>query len=375
MRHRPVATTRHVAVGVRPAATLALAIGAVALAACLGPAPDTARARSLTGQASEEPTGLVGPLPSANIGTRTADPAGAANLLVLAGRVGSMSLALVDDSGTPRPVGLPDPDVNWVSAAASRILATTTDGRAFISEPIGSAGSVRWHALGLPGDSRSRLRGPLSLGSLSPDGMRAAFLAADFAAAGPFDLVVLDVASGRVDTIRISLPAHGAAPQWLGDRVLLLTRERGDQPGAILVHLSSRAIVPGPGPSALDGLAEPSSHGWTEPVAGLSLASDGSGLAVASETTGRVEVAAPDGWLAGIDQESAAVQILAWADGSKRIGGLALSAGADRLAVVLTNLGGEALAIALHDRAAGWHEALQVPLPLGADRAVVAWLR
>jgi len=96
---------------------------------------------------------------------------------------------------------------------------------------------------------------------------------------------------------------------------------------------------------------------------------------VASETTGRLVVAEPSGWLAETDQEYGAFQIAAPDDGSNRIGGLALSPDSDRLAVVLTSLEGEALAISLHDRASGWSEPLRMPLPLGADRAVVAWLR
>ncbi len=269
-------------------------------------------------------------------------------LLVLAGRVGDTRLELIGPNGATRPLATPDRAIAWVSAARDgRILATTLDGRAFLSEPVLAGRDLGWDPLVPSGFDPERLAGPLAFGTLSPDGRQAAFIAADFAAAGPFEVVLVDTASGAGSPTRIRLPADGAPPAWLGDRLVVLTRERADEVGSVVVDPVAGAIAQGPGP--IGGPRPPGLSGWIDPIAGLSIAADGTALAVASGLDERVEVDAAGPWLA-------------------------LSPGGDPLAIVRTDLDGESVAVTIHDRSAGWHQVRRIPLPVGADRAVAAWL-
>lgn len=294
-------------------------------------------------------------------------------LLVLTGRVGDTRLELIGPNGATRPLATPNRAVAWVSAGRDgRILATTLDGRAFLSEPVLGGRDPAWDPLAATGFDPERLAGPLAFGTLSPDGRRAAFIAADFAASGPFEVVLVDMASGAGSPTRIGLPPEGAPPAWFGDRLVVLTRERADEVGALVVDPVSGAIVQGPGP--IGGPRPPGLSGWIDPIAGLSIAADGMALAVASRLDGRVEVDAAGPWLARATTTPAPVTLDPEADGSTTFAWLALSPLGDRLAIVRTDLDGESVAVTVHDRSAGWREVRRIPLPVGADRAVAAWL-
>jgi hypothetical protein len=291
---------------------------------------------------------------------------------VLAGPVGASTLELVDDSGATRALSTPDPAVVWISGAGSgTLLATTLDGRAFLGRLM-PEGALVWRRLVPTELGVERLAGPLSFGTLSPDGRRAAFMAADFATARPFELLIVDTATGTAVSILIPFPAEGAPPQWAGDRLVVLTRERGDRPGAVIVDPAGGAITGGPGPP--DGPSPAGTTGWIERISGLSIASGDSRVAVAAELSGPVEVFPAEPWLAGQDTPAALVSQDPEQDGSQAFAWLALSPAGDRLAIVRTNLAGDPVSVTLHDSSAGWRQVRRIPLPVNADRAVVAWL-
>jgi hypothetical protein len=329
----------------------------------------------------------AGPTPGPAEGTAVASMAGSSatpsssgapdlvplhGLLVLAGPVGASTLELVNDSGATRALSTPNPAVVWISAAGSgTVLATTLDGRAFLGRAM-SGGALVWRQLVPTGLGADQLAGPLSFGTLSPDGQRATFLAADFATARPFELLIVDTATGTAVSILIPFPAEGAPPQWAGDRLVVLTRERGDRPGAVIVDPASGAITGGPGP--IDGPRPSGTTGWIERISGLSIASDDSRVAVAADLSGPVEVFPAGPWLAGQDAPGALVSQDPEQDGSQAFAWLALSPAGDRLAIVRTNLAGDPVSVTFNDSSADWRQVRRVPLPADANRAVVAWL-
>jgi hypothetical protein len=262
--------------------------------------------------------------------------------------------------------------VVWISAAGSgTLLATTFDGRAFLGR-VAPDGALAWKQLLATGLGTERLAGPLSFGTLSADGRRAAFMTADYATARPFELLIVDTATGAAVSIPVPFPAEGAPPQWVGDRLIVLTRERGDEPGAVIVDPAGSTVTAGPGP--MDGPRLAGSTGWNQRISGLSVASGGSRVAVAADLIGPVEVFPAGPWLAGRDAPGAVVTLDPEVDASRAFAWLALSPAGDRLAVVRTNNGGDPVAVTLHDEAAGWRQVRRVPLPVDAIRAVVAWL-
>jgi hypothetical protein len=234
------------------------------------------------------------------------------------------------------------------------------------------AGALTWQKLVPTERGSARRAGPLSFGTLSPDGRRAAFVAADFATARPFELVIVDTATGTAVSIPIPFPAEGAPPQWAGDRLVVLTRERGDLPGALIEDPAGGAMAIGPGP--IDGPRPSGTTGWTKRISGLSVAADDSRAAVAADLSGSVEVFPAESWLARQDVPSALVSLDPEPDGSRAFAWLALSPAGDRLAIVRTDLAGDPVSVTLHDSSAGWRQVRRIPLPMNADRAVVAWL-
>jgi hypothetical protein len=262
--------------------------------------------------------------------------------------------------------------VVWISTGGSgTVLATTVDGRAFIGGPM-AAGALPWRQLVPTALGSDRLAGPLSFGTLSPDGRRAAFVAADFATGRPFELVVVDTATGTAISIPVPFPAEGAPPQWAGNRLVVLTREHGDRPGAVIVDPAGGAITAGPGP--IDGPRPSGTAGWIERISGLSIAADGSRVAVAAGLSGPIDVFPTGPWLAGRDAPAALMSLDPEKDGSRAFAWLALSPAGDRLAIVRTNLAGDSVSVTIHDSSADWREVRRIPLPADANRAVVAWL-
>ncbi|MGZ8502737.1 MAG: hypothetical protein ACXWW6_07785 [Candidatus Limnocylindrales bacterium] len=294
-------------------------------------------------------------------------------LLLLAGRPGAMGLELIGERGERRPVRLPDPAVAWLSSSLDgRLLATTLDGRAFVSDSIVAGALPAWRRLAPTGVDPSALAGPPAFGSLAPDGTRAAFVAADFGTTVPSDIVIVPVDGSGGSTVRIQRPADGAPPGWIDRRLVVLTRTPEDRVGSTILDLVDG--TQGDGPVPLGAPRPAGLTGWIEPIAGLSIAADGSSLAVASADDGRIEVHPAAAWLAGAETSPEPVRLEPERDGSRSFAWLAISAAGDRLAVVRTDADGDSVAVTLHDRAAGWGQGRRVALPAGADRAVVAWL-
>jgi hypothetical protein len=325
---------------------------------------------------SSDPNGMAGRPEAASSPPASAvvpGPELAHGLLVLSGRLGAMRLALVDGLGATRPLPTPDPMIVWISAARDgRLLATTVDGRAYLSDPVQADRQPTWHRFVPTGFDAARLDGPLAFGTLAPDGRRAAFVAGDFAGPPPFELVLVDTATAAGAPTRIRLPADGAPPSWVGDRIVLLTRERDDEVGATVVDLATGTIAQGPGP--LNAPRPAGFTGWIDPIAGLSIAADGSAVALVSGQDRRIEVDAAGPWLARADTSPEVVTPGPEADGSNWVAGLALSPAGDRLAIIRTDRDGDPVAVTIHERSVGWRQARRIPLPVGADLAFAAWL-
>jgi dipeptidyl aminopeptidase/acylaminoacyl peptidase len=365
---------------------VALVVALVAMtvaAGCGGPAPPSPpptpprSAASATGSAAassvvgESPT--IGPS-TVPTPTESQGPASSGTLLLLAGRPGAMGLELVAADGRRRTVPLPDPDVAWISTDTSgRILATTRGGGAFLSEPITGLAGPTWRALGSGLPNAGPLPGPMSFGTLSPDGSRAAFVAADYGANRGFDVVIVDLATGTTSSIPIARPAEGAPPAWVGNRLVLLTRERGDAAGVTLLDPATGSLVDGPGPAEGSG-SSPASDAWIGRIAGLTVSADGSTVAVGSAPGDRIEIGPAAPWLAQRPAELASVPLEPDVDGGRSFAWLALSPDGERLAVVRTDADGEAVDVTIHTADDGWRAGPPVRLPPGANRAVVAWL-
>ncbi len=359
-RSRP----RAVGLGGTAAAVLAAAVVA---AGCGGPSiPPSPRSVAVASAAPPGSTGAASPTSAPGSPRPTPAPSASVaatlgRLVVLWGRPGAMTIAVVGPGHRTDRVAGPGPALAWVSTGGSdRLLATTTDGRAFVGR-IGVVGGPAWTPVPLPrvraADGRA-LAGSPSFGTLDADGRRAAFVAADFASGGPFDLVVVDLATGAARSIALPFAADGSPPAWLGDRLLVVTRGRGDEPGVTAVDPVTGSQV---------------AIGGADPVLAFGTAADGRTVVVASRRDGRVKVIPAEDWAAGQDA-GAAVALEAGPDGSRTLAWLALSTTGDRLAIVRTDANGDAAWIDLVGRAASWAPAGRLELPLGADRAVVGWL-
>jgi hypothetical protein len=277
------------------------------------------------------------------------------------------------------PLALPDPDVAWISTdRAGRVLATTRDGRAFIADRVVPGHRPVWRPLVPAGPSRASPpptmpAAPLAFGTLTGDGSRAAFVAAEFAAGSSFEVVIVETTEGAMTVDPIARPADGAPPAWLGDRLVVLTRERGDAPGATILDPTTGRVTDGPGPPAGRSGSSPDTE-WSGPIAGLAVSADGSRVAVGASADGRVEIHPAVPWFAGAATRPAVVRLDPEVDGSREFSWLALAPGGDRLAVVRTNADGDAAGVEIRTAADDWRTTDRLVLPAGAIRAVVAWL-
>lgn len=298
------------------------------------------------------------PTPTApDSATPTGSAADGPSLLLLSGRPGAMTLERIAPDGRRSPVALPDPGVAWVSGGpGGRVVATTADGRLFVADAV-TGTAAAWQPL-RPGLGPRRLAGPLAFGTLDRDGSRVAVVAADYRAGATFDLVVVPVAGEAATRVVVPRPPDGSPPVWAGSRIIVLTRERQDRPGATLVDPSDGHLTDGPGGIAL-----------------LAISADGATIALAGAVDGPIELRPVDAWLAGpTSAPSAVVDPAADPDGSRGPAWLALSAAGDRLAVVRTDADGAARRVDVYGAADGWRAARAITLPEGADRAAVAWL-
>jgi hypothetical protein len=246
-----------------PAAIIALpALIAALLAGCSPPG------------STPSPSPAQTPLASAGL-----DASPATRLAVLARGVGGGELVIVDDSAQVALLPVPTDAIAWIStSAAGRLLATTADGRLLVAPPP-STGEEPWAWREIvPTYAGAAPAGPLSFGTLSPDGLRVVAVAADFAAGTAFDLALVATDGGDAAMLHVAAPPDGAAPAWLPDgRLLLIARapER-DATGIILVDP-----------------ARPGSAARLEHEAyGIAVSADGRVAAIA-RTDGRVVVGAP----------------------------------------------------------------------------------
>ncbi len=280
-----------------------------------------------------------------------------------------MRLEVLEVRGDRRAMTLPDPDVAWISTDRSgRVLATTRGGRAFRSTAITPGQDPTWTELLPRGIDRASLAGPLAFGTLTPEGARAAFIAADPTGAGPFQIVIVGTASDDATVVRVPSPPDGAPPSWIDGRIAVLTRERGDIPGVAVVDPRDGRVTPGPGP---DSAPVPGGSGRVDAVA---IAADGSTVAFASAVDGPIQVAPARSWLAGGGTAAADVPLDAEPAERRTHTWLALDPSGDRLAVVRTDADGDAVAVSVHRAERDWVQIGWIELSPGADRAAVAWL-
>ena len=294
-------------------------------------------------------------------------------LLLLTGRPGAVTLELVDGSGARAALPLPDADVAWVSTdRTGRALVTTRHGRAYRSAPIEpTGGDPAWRRV-MPTGIEATLPAPLAFGTLDAGGSRAAFVAADFGSNGPFQVVVVAIPGGAARAIPVHRPAEGAPPAWIGDRLAVLTRERGDAPGVTLVDPATGALTDGPGPAG--GSWPPGQVAWTGRIAGLSVSADGTTIAVAQRADGPIEIRPAADWLSGRPPVAEQIDLEPDPTGSTSFAWLAASPDGRRLAVVRADEDGDAAAVEVYAAIAGWGRTARISLPLGALRATVAWL-
>jgi hypothetical protein len=347
---------------------VAALVAATVGAGCHGPPPRP------PGPATPTPSGQPAESPSAEVPSgRPADPLAGGGLLLLAGRPGAMGLERISDDGRS-PLALPDPDVAWISTdRTGRVLATTRHGRAFLSDPIAPGRAPAWRRLVPTGLGPTTPAAPLAFGTLTEDGSRAAFIAADFRTGLPFDVVIVETAGGAATDHPVPRPADGAPPAWFGVRLVVLTRERGDAAGATILDPATDRLTDGPGPPGPSSGPAPA-PGWSGSIAALSVAADGSRLAVGATGDGRIEIHPAGPWLARAATPPAVVVLDPDADRSRGFAWLALAPDGDRLAVVRTDADGDAVVVAIRRASDEWRAALRMTLPAGAIRAVVAWL-
>ncbi|HSS36036.1 MAG TPA: hypothetical protein VLR93_07155, partial [Patescibacteria group bacterium] len=322
---------------------------------CLGPAPPPTgppRSDALpTPIESTTPTAIATIARSPGLTPAGTPAARSGSLALLSGRPGAMDLEIVAPAGGRRSLIAPDRDVAWISTDADgRILATTRDGRAYLSTAIQTDRAPTWTELVAPAIDLATLAGPWSFGSLSDDGSRAAFVAADYGANGPFQLVVVATATGAATVLTMADPAEGGPPVWVGDRLAVLTRARRDAPGVVVVDPRDGAVNVGPGP------AGPQSPGASraDRVGSLSMSGDGRVAAFAADGDGRIEIGSAGSWLRGEPTETKPVELEPDAEGSSSFAWLALDRAGAVLAVIRTDADGESTAITVHAAGSGW---------------------
>ena len=334
--------------------------------ACDGPAPPTTAQSPLLNPSGEPAIGTAAPSVATSPSGRTLLDWGGA-VLLLAGRPGSMSLQRLASDGTHREIDLPDPDASWVSTDVDgHVLVTLADGRAFRAGSVTTAGDPGWTSLG---GAATTATGHRALGTLSPDGTTAAFVAADYGSGAPAELAVVDVELGAQQFVALGRSAEGAPPVWLDGQIVVLVRDAHDVVGSVVVDFRSGRVSTGPGPAA-----PPGDEGWSAPILALSSAADGSKIAIVSRLDLVPEIRPAGSWLAGRPTTAERLSLSPEADGSRTFAWLTLAPAGDALAIVRTNADGETVEVTVALRSAGWAETSRLGLPTGANRAVAAWL-
>ena len=363
-RPRPGASVRTSAA---PGHLTHLVLIAAVVAACSAPSPS----RPLAPSRPATPTAAASGDPM----RPTGEPA--THLALLAGNPRNARLVVLDSADRATAVDLPDAATAWISAdRAGRLLATTADGRLFLtgSSPTGgvhggwASGDPGWREV-VPAYAGTRPAAPLSFAVLAPDGRTIAALAADFARETAFDLVLLDAASGAATSLRIPVRPDGAAPAWLPDGgLVVVARDPGrDLAGLLLVH---------------PGAPEPVVRVEREAY-GIALSADGH-IAAIDAADGRIAVGPAEPFLGADPATGPGTATPAPESGPGHIatgppgaapGPFALDPSGTRLAVVwLDDAEGPATVMRYRMDPDGPVLEAAVPVPAGASTAVVAWL-
>ena len=259
---------------------------------CLGPAPaPTGPPRSdalPTPIESATPTAVATIARSPGLTPGGTPAARTGRLALLSGRPGAMDLEIVAPAGGRRSLIAPDRDVAWISTDADgRILATTRDGRAYLSTAIQTR-------------PRADLDGARRAGDRSGDPRRAAGRSGACPTTGRAPRSSPPTTGPTVRSSSWSSPPRPVRPRsWRwpirpraarrsgsATRLAVLTRARGDAPGVVVVDPARTG---------------PSSAGATraDRVGSLSISGDGRVAAFAADGDGPIEIGSAGSWLRG----------------------------------------------------------------------------
>jgi hypothetical protein len=279
--------------------------------------------------------------------------AGADGLVILAGIRHHGQLVLVQPGD--RVVAVETPvKTDWISANAKSGLLATTEAGEMLSGAI-QGERATWAAM--PFDSTS-LRHPPAFAAVSPDGAHVAAISAPIDNPGPFDVVLLDVATNRSARIHIDEPFDGP-PQWLDDRRLAIrTNDSASGRHLHVIDATSGAVSPGPKPAGEFAVAPTAAR-----VVGL------------RDSTGELYAVGLEEWLAKGDRGVASLHLQGSDPREATPVSFALDSSGEHLAVVWTDANDEYSLVGVYAADAGWRETARFPIPEGSSRAVVAWLR
>ena len=232
------------------------------------------------------------------------------------------------DRGRPMLAG-PGGPVEAISAA-NRTIVVQTAGPTFHVATTAARGTglLAWRAIEI---DPSIARRPLSLPALSPDGTRLALLAADFGNAEPFEVVIVEVATGAASVVAVGREPNGPAV-WLNDSEVLLESIARDGGGPFVrLDTATGALIPTKARGA-----------------GPAVAADGSIVAVLAD--GSIVTLPVADWLDG-----AALDTATTVGAEANVGRLALDTAGRRIAFDVTDEDGDPVALSVYVRVdAGW---------------------
>jgi len=297
----------------------------------------------------------IGGAAAAGCETEPTDASAGDGLLVLAGDVGSVKLTVREDGGRrSRAVELPAPGTTWIAAGrANVLLATVTDGRTFVSDPLGDDDPA-WRLVEPVTLTDEPPRTPLFYGTWDPPGSVYAQLGADFSDDRGMRAVVTDPSLDQaVEVPMETRQAVPAPPAWIDDDRIALVSGNGDRTEAVIVDSATQESEPGPRDVRL-----------------IATSGDAATAAVWAGSDGDVEVLSTEAWLVG---DASGTRISPPAGASAPVV-LALDDQGRRLAVVWADGDGTPTSISIHLASDDWARATTFDLG-DASAAMVAWLR
>jgi hypothetical protein len=256
--------------------------------------------------------------------------------------------------GTPDGlfVGIEGPDgqVAGFAAAGGRLVArSTVRALAVVDVDRNALPPPPWRTVDVPAvEGRRVLSGP----AVSAIGDRVATIAASVAGDAPFDVLVVDVATGDTNVTHVDRQVNGP-PVWIDEKNLLLE------------------VLPIPGGTGFIRLDLETGH--ADPVVadgyGPAISGNGSVLAVAS-TDGSVVAVPAAGWLAGDPPAEGAV-----VDASGSPFQLAIDFSGTRIAIGYADEAGDPAAIAIFVRDGPRWRRSGSPVPIVAGTlTMLGWL-